>query len=453
MNIDMLASANKNERWLILANLIREIGMQAAYFIGIFGYAAFGFGGDPAIIAIVMLVFNVSHMIGSVAGGTIIDRIGPRLTVLYSSLAVIATCIVFFASGSHLLTFIALTAVFGITTTVLNTAYMSFAPYLEHTKMGLRRVNSFLTIGTFIAAVIGPVLGAVATDSFSVYSVFILMAVATAAGTAITMTVRETYSPHGLSAAIETEKARQAGEEDVQQSSQDAGQDSATQKSAEKDSGSNPFREALEGWQIIKQSRNLRFYLIASIAMVFGFGAFDALEPLYFKDVLQVELSWMGWINAIGGIGLIAGVVVLALVSADKINARFLVILLPICGLATILYVGTTNLWWVAAGQLALGTVFGIFDPLLRTLVQADSPLEACGRVLGTINTIIVGLLLIPLAVAPALSNLVGVQPVLVSAGVLTLALGLLLLPMGRKLDADSADTRTIQKVDLFPDD
>ncbi|MCL2680545.1 MAG: MFS transporter [Coriobacteriia bacterium] len=420
MNIDLLATTSTNERWLILANLIREIGMQATYYMGIFGYAAFGFGGNPHIIAAVMLVFNISHMIGSVAAGIVIDRIGPRRTVLVSSLLVIATCLVFFVVDSHLPTFLLLTAVFGVVTTVLNMAYLSFAPYLERTKMGLRRVNSFLTVGTFIAAVIGPALGAVVIGSFSVYSVFILMAIATAIGTGITLVVREIYQP------IST--------------------DNTTEKTS-------PLREALEGWRIIKQSRTLRFYLIAAIAMVFGFGAFDALEPLYFKEVLAVELSTMGWIQAIGGIGLIAGVIALALVSADKVNARLLAVLVPLCGIGTVIYVGTHNLLWVVVGQLMLGAAFGVFDPLLRTLVQADSPLEVAGRVLGTINMIIVGLLLVPLLVAPSLSNLIGVQPVLVSAGALTLALGILLYPAGKKLDAKVAESRSNMKVDIFADE
>ncbi|MCL2379194.1 MAG: MFS transporter [Coriobacteriia bacterium] len=453
MNIKSLASANLNERWLVLANLVREVGMQAAYWVGIFGYAAYGFGGNPTIIAAVMLTFNASSMVGSVVGGMVVDRIGPRKTVLYSSLITIAVCVLAFTMEGSLAAFIVMVAIFGITTTVLHTAYMSFAPYLERTKVGLRRVNSFLTVGTFIAAIVGPAMGAVATDSFSVYSVFILMAVATAIGTGITMVVREIYSPNGNG---DSDKADQAvaivATGDIDETTVKAAESVQPTNSSAKEK-SNPFAEALEGWYIIKQSRNLRFYLIASIAIVFGFGAFDALEPLYFKQVLEVELSWIGWINAVGGIGLIVGVALLVLIPARKINARLLVLLIPICGFATILYVGTTNLYFVVAGQLALGAVFGIFDPLLRTLIQADSPLEVSGRVLGTINTIMVGLLLIPLVAAPGLSNLFGVQEVLVSAGILTLVLGLLLFPMGKKLDADSGDSRNIEGVDIFGED
>ena len=413
MKIKFLASVNKNERWLMLANFIREAGMQAAYIIGIFGYAAFAFDGNPSIVATIMLVFNVSHMFGSAAGGIAVDRIGPRKTVLFSSLAVVAVCIAAFAVETHLPTFLVVTAAFACSVTILHTAYMSFAPYMECGKAGLRRINSFLTIGTFIAAVVGPALGAAVVEGFSVYSVFLVMAAFTGIAAVITVGVQEKYSP----------------EDDEQKS--------------------NSFQNAIEGWHIIKQSRNLRYYLLVAIAMVFGFGAFDALEPVYFQQILQVEISALGWVNAIGGVGLIIGAVLLAAFPLRWVNSQLLTALLFVCGVGAVTYVATLQLWWVAVGQLILGFVFGIYTPLLRTLVQADSPLEAVGRVMGTINTLIVGLLLIPLVIAPWLSDLFGVQQVLIVMGALPIAFGLLLYPGGRRLDKDATGSRHIESISL----
>jgi MFS family permease len=347
---------------------------------------------------------------------------------------------------------------------------MSFAPYLERGKAGLRRVNSYLTIGTFIAAVVGPALGAVATGQFSVYSVFILMGVVTAIGAVVSLKVHEKYSPEDEkgeekdpahkesthSQVLEAEAEKLAVERGINltepvrptQTSVTAGTSLAGRNVPKRRvKKENPFAEALEGWNIIKKSRNLRYYLMVAIAMIFGFGAFDALEPIYFKQILEVDISALGWINAIGGVGLIIGVVLLAVFPLKWINSRLLVFLLLVCGIGSVVYVATFSLWWVAAGQLILGFVFGIFDPLMRTLVQADSPLEAVGRVLGTINMISLGLLLIPLVVAPWLSDLLGVQQVLIIMGALPIVFGVLLFPNAKRLDKDVGDTRQIEGV------
>jgi len=481
MNLKSLISANTNERFLILANFVREVGMQAAYWLGILGYAAFGFGGDATIVMIVMLTVNVANMFGSIVGGGIVDKIGPRKTVLLTSAMVVAVCFVPIFISGNILAFVIFAGIFSTFTTILNAGYMAFAPYLEKGKAGLRRINSYLTIGTFIAAVVGPALGAVATERFPVFSVFILMAAVTAVGAVVVFRVREKYSPEEEGSADDAgsidavdemaevvhtlptdpiveaeERVREHGivlsdpvrvtQTSVAAGSALAGR-SAPKRRVKK---SSPFSEAIEGWKIIQANRNLRYYLLITIGMVFGFGAFDALEPIFFHQVLGVEIHMLGWVNAVGGIGLIVGVVLLAVFPVRWINARLLVWLLIICGLGSVVYVATTNLWWVASGQLILGFAFGVFDPLLRTMVQADSPLKAVGRVLGTINMITIGLLLIPLVAAPLLSSLFGVQEVLIVAGALPIVFATFLYASGSRVDREVAGTRNIEGVDIL---
>jgi len=476
MDLKSLVTANANERWLILANFLRQVGMQGAYFLGILGYAAYGFGGIATIVMTIMLIVNIANMVGSIIGGAIVDRIGPRKTILYSSIAVVLISLSALLTQGNVTAFAVFVAFFGLSTTILNTAFSSFAPYLEKGKVGLRRVNSFLTIGAFIATVIGPAIGAIATGIFPVYSVFIILAVVTAAAALITIKVHEVYAPHLESEDdddVQHETEKPNAEQDVVAASEAlaqahgiqltdpvrvtetsitpgtalAGRDLTKRQVKEK---ANPFKEAMEGWHIIRQSRSLRYYLMVAVAMIFGFGAFDALEPIFFQQVLAVDISVLGWIYALAGVGLIIGVVALALFPIKWVNSRLLIWVLIICGFGAVAYVATTNLWIVAVGQLITGVAFGIFDPLMRTMVQADSPLKAVGRVLGTINMISLGLLLIPLVIAPWLSNLWGVQPVLILAGATPIIFGLLLFPEGRRIDKATASSRNIESLDVL---
>nr|WP_239452375.1 hypothetical protein [Collinsella intestinalis] len=38
-----------------------------------------------------------------------------------------------------------------------------------------------------------------------------------------------------------------------------------------------------------------------------GYGAFDPLESLFYRDVLHVDISWMGWLSSAVGVGSVAG--------------------------------------------------------------------------------------------------------------------------------------------------
>ena len=47
--------------------------------------------------------------------------------------------------------------------------------------------------------------------------------------------------------------------------------------------------------------------ILAGTAVWFGFGAFSALEPLFFRDVVGVGVEWIGWMNTAFSVGLISG--------------------------------------------------------------------------------------------------------------------------------------------------
>ena len=418
MNIPILARLNTNERWLMLANMFAKLGIEAVYFIGFTGYAAYGFGGRASIIATVMIVLNFAHMVGSGVSGIVIDKIGPRRSIYITGTAVLASGLFAQLAEGRLLIFVILAAWFGFFGSALMTSLAAFSPYLVEGKDNLARVNSLITVGGFAACIVGPAIGGVIATYLPALRVFLLLSVSMCLCIVVMSKVHERLQPD---------------------------------RDAEEKHGI--IHDALTGWRLIKLSHSLRFYLLVGITMWFAFGAFDALESLYYKDVLLVPIAWLGWVNTIIGVGLLLGAFWLSRLPGKHLNARMLIIILLAEGLGTVLYVGTNNVWWSASGAFALGVAFGIGDPLMRTLIQADSPLAASGRILGTIDTIRVGLLLIPLAIAPTLSHWFGVQPVLIGAGVLTILLTLALIPMSRSVDRRKAATRHLDHVNPFAGD
>jgi hypothetical protein len=103
-------------------------------------------------------------------------------------------------------------------------------------------------------------------------------------------------------------------------------------------------------------------------------------------------------------------------------------------------------------GSLILGIAFGINEPLMRTLIQADSPLEFSGRVMGTVELFRVGMTLLPLALAPGAAKILGTQGVLIAASTLTALSALCLIAESRHIDMVAAHRRKISQIDPLAD-
>ena len=425
----MRPQLTKNEGRLIAASVFMCMAVDTAYFVGFVGYAAYGLNGNASLIAFTMAVLSVFFMFGNLLGGIIVDRIGPRRTAIYSNIALIVLCIAAQFIGTNFTLFILLGSLFGLVGATQQCAFASFAPYLFRDREGIRRINSYKTTAGFLSTIVGSLLGAFIVSVFAKLHLFLFVAALALVSTAIVYFVYERYSPHeddddGTELAELTETAQTAETAKLTNLAS-----TAPRKKP------HPIRDALQGWHLIRGSASLRFYLFIAIAMWFSFGAFDALESIYYRDILHMPMAWVGWVNAIIGAGCALGAFALSRIPRKYIRAFLLVALLAFEGASTILYIATKEVLWSAIGAFILGIAYGIVDPLLRTLIQADSPLKAAGRVLGTVDMVRKGFTLIPLAIAPTLAGRFGVQPVLVGASVLTILLAAALYPTSRRLD------------------
>lgn len=137
------------------------------------------------------------------------------------------------------------------------------------------------------------------------------------------------------------------------------------------------------------------------------------------------------------GLGMLVGASMLPRLRASVISARGLAVAVTLSGLGSILYVGTADLRVVYVGALVWGSVIGLLEPLLRTLIHRDSPLEAVGRVVGTAETHRRLGELLPLAVAPFVASLIGVQGTMIVGALLASLIALLSLGEARAIDRE----------------
>lgn len=370
----------RDARRVAVARFVGRTGGEAAFFVGVWGLAAYRFHATPSQLAVLMLSLSVSSMLGAAVAGVFVDRYGPTRVIVTAQL-LYAPAAVALTFADSLTTLTALVAVFGLTGGPIMTATASYGPYLAREPKDLERTNALIEASGSASFVIGPGLGAVLVGLFSLDAVFYFDVVLTTISACIILGVKTTPFPRH-------EKH-------------------------------HPFVELAEGLRATYKMRSIRYYVLLGTAMWLGFGAFGALEPLFYRDAVGTGVQTIGWVNSIFGLGILAGALLLPRLPDRVLSARGLGIGATFTGLGTVLYVGSTDLRLIAIGSLAWGVIIGVVEPLMRTLIHIDAPEEIVGRIMGTAGVHRSAGELLPLAVAPALAARFGVQPVLIGGGVL----------------------------------
>jgi DHA3 family macrolide efflux protein-like MFS transporter len=381
-----------------LARFISRSGGEAAFFVGIWGKASYEFNATPSELALVMAALGIASLVGSIWSGLLVDRLGPRRVLILGELAFIPAVLAL-VLARNITEFAFLVFFSGLLTTPVYTAVASMAPFLTNDPNQLAAINSRIETGTWAAFVIGPAMGALLVRLVSLDSIFVLDAVTSLIGVAVVYPIR-LRTPEGPSVR-------------------------------------EPFlAEVVAGIRYVAARPALRFFVLATSSVWLAFGAFSALEPLFYREVLRVGPEAMGWVNSIFGLGLVAGTFLVPRLRSAWRRSTALAALVALNGAAGLLYVATDHLPVVAAGGVIWGLIIGIFAVVSRTLIQTATPDHLMGRVQATAQMSADVVRLLPLLVIPALAVRWGVQEVLIG-NVLTLAgVGIVLYPMSRRFAA-----------------
>ncbi|MDD3486560.1 MAG: MFS transporter [Atopobiaceae bacterium] len=373
------------ERRLVIARFCQRMAGDSSYFIGILGLATYTLAADATQVSMLMLVLNTMVVVGNLAGGVIVDRIGPRRCALAAlALGVVVAVGIQFVEPSFAM--ILVVAVFlGGAVGLQETAFRSFPPYLVEGEDKLHRTNGLVELATNVSVVAGPAIGGLITMFLPVVRVFLFYIVASVAAMAVISGVHERYQP-----VVQEEEG---------------------------EPGNGHFMaDLVEGVRVTFSSSFLRTLFVMGFLGYFAFGAFDSLESLYYRDVLCVSADWMGWLTAVMGVGCVVVSLVMLRLPERALSLRSVVVALFVVGTGCMLYVGTPWLACAVAGQAICGLGFGVLEPLQLTLVQRDTSLTHMGRVMATMRTGFQGAGILPLLVAPSLADAFGVQAVLLGA-------------------------------------
>lgn len=389
--------SNTSVRRVVLARFISRIGGEAAFFVGIWGKAAFDLGATPGQLASVMAALGVASLIGASAAGVLVDRFDPRRVLIVGEFLFVPVAILMVFADS-IPALVGATFLLGLVGTPVFTAISSFGPFLTTDPDELARINGYIEGASWAAFVAGPAAGALIASTIGIDAIFVLDAAtsAIAAVLVVPVTVRQIA------------RDREPGQ---------------------------GVAELREGFRFAYGHRRLRFYILVGSSVWLLFGSFSALEPIFFRDVLGVEVETMGWVASIFGLGLIGGTWISGRLPARLRSARFLTLVIGLNALGVIGYIGTDRLPVVVVAGVVWGLLIGTMAPLHRTLIQFNSPDDIVGRIMGVNHVHSEVGHLIPLAIAPSLAAVVGVQETLIFAGAAVALVAVLAWPVATRLD------------------
>lgn len=435
-------------RRLVLMRFLIYVGIQSCYFIGVLGTLTYSMDGEVASTVVVVALLNLFQIVGSFAGGAYLDARGPRLhfaLLVIVMLAVDAFCIVFGGDMSAL-TFGA--ACLGFSLGFFEPVSRSYPAYLTADAIELKRINSALSIVSNIGVVVGPLIGGAIASVAPTRAVFafmgacVVLAVIPAAGFRPVIGVRAEGGGQNAGLAAElAEGSAGAGTDCCAAGS--SGRPASSRSSLGPNGRPVGSRSSLiEGIRAVFSNAALSFLFWAGFLSYLGYGALDPLESLYYRDVLQVGVAWMGWLSAASGVGAVAGALLVLRIPVRRVTVQTLLVLLCGMGIGCLVYVGTPYVLVALVGQVLLGLAFGMIVPLQNTLVQMHAEVEVIGRAnsMMTFGASAGGV--IPLLMSPWLAAMLGVQGTLLLASVLVASFPVLVIVFGHqriaRIDAEA---------------
>ena len=279
-------------------------------------------------------------------------------------------------------------AALGVSGGFINTCTHAYPGYLIATLTGRQRLNGLMVFYSNIAFTLGPIFGGALVSTFSTQSVYLFMAATMAAAGVLALGCHEVLQPER--------------EEDVKM---------------------GILSGMVDGARMTLQNHDLRLIFISGFLGFFAFGAFDSLESLFYRDVLEVDVVWLGWLSSV--VGFTSSIGAWLLTKLPDRMANHAVFGFPVRrGPGVHDLRGNRYPRGSDRRQSINGLAWGFLEALQMILVPEKAPIAYLGRIMGLVLFGLMSAGVLPLLAAPALAEAFGVQAVLFAASCIIALVG-----------------------------
>ena len=342
----------------LLAEALSAIGSWATI-VAVWGYAAYEYDASAADVAFFGVAFTLPSVVLGPITGTVIDRVGPKLTMAFAKvIGIVASLALLTASDFRALAL--LSALHGIAMAFSLPALQSMPPRLvarEH----LARTNALVSLTDELAIVLGPVAAGVGIALFGFRGAFVFDALTYALGLVVLPLVH--LRPRARADGSPASEPSGAGADDADPPVR--------------------FRDAFEGWKLIVRSGMLRRTVSCTFVVHLLYGAALLAEPLYVRDVLHRPESVFAALQTVFGVCLVVGGLVAAKLADRIASFRWVAIGVGGSGVAAIVYLGTPSVLIAFLGVAVWGVFTALISGPSRTVLQRSSPEHTHGRILS----------------------------------------------------------------------
>lgn len=299
------SSLSAQAKRLVAMRFLIYTGFQTSYFIGVIGTLTYADDASVVATSLAVLFMNVFVILGSFAGGAVLDAWGPRRHFMLSIVGTLATGAAIIAFGSATGTVLAGAALLGFVMGFAQPIATSYPAYLTDDPAELKDINSAITMFSNVSIIVGPTLGGFVAAATSSRAVFVLMMIFTV----LAFIAGRGFRPQAVRVA-----ARESTPADS----------STTAITASQGPNSSTSARVTFATSIKTVFTNSILALLFCIIFLsnFGYGAFDPLESFFYRDVLHVGVEWMGWLSSASGVGAVLGAVIALRLPPHLINLK-----------------------------------------------------------------------------------------------------------------------------------
>jgi MFS family permease len=301
----------------------------------------------------------------------------------------------------------AIASVSGIVSTCFEPAKAALTPSLARSPRELTAANVVTTSIDSVSMFAGPALGGLLLAATSAQLVFVCTAAGYLWSASLLVGVRP-EAPGG------------------------------DEEGGDEDEAGSFLSDAREGVGVVLASPALRVLFLLIASQLFVDGLLNVLVVSVALDLLDIGEGGVGYLNAVLGVGALAGV----LVSAGLVGARRLAPSFALGNVAwgaPIALIAAVPEPGFAAAMMALVGIGNTFvDVSGVTLLQRAAPEHALGRVFGLLDAFTLGSMALGGIAGPILIHALGIKGALVAAGCFLPALVALRWAALLRLDADS---------------